>query len=89
MKVEVECYAGHRGEQTPQRLRFGDRIVEVIDIIDCWLAPDHRYFKVQGSDEASYIVRQNLPDGEWELTMMDRRTSPPTISLRSYPGPQK
>jgi hypothetical protein len=71
MKIHVECYAGHEGEETPRRLRFDNRAVEVIDVIDRWLAPDHRYFKVKGEDGATYILRHDVESGAWELVMFD------------------
>jgi len=67
LRVRVECYAGHRAEETPRRVWFGHRTVEVVDIIDRWLSPDHRYFKVRGHDEAVYILRHDEPTGRWEL----------------------
>lgn len=50
MAVRVQCYAGHRGEQTPRRFTLGDRQIEVVEVVDAWLDPDHRYFKVTGDD---------------------------------------
>lgn len=32
-----------------------------------WLAPDHRYFKILGDDEATYIIRHGSATGQWEL----------------------
>jgi hypothetical protein len=72
MHLSVECYAGHRGEETPRRLRFGDRVVEVREVVDRWLAPEHRYFKVTGDDDATYIVRHDVLYDRWELTMFER-----------------
>jgi hypothetical protein len=64
MKIHVECYAGHEGEETPQGLRFDNRPVEVIDVIDRWVAPGHRYFKLKGEDGASCTrPRRRRPDG--------------------------
>jgi hypothetical protein len=71
MKIHVECYAGYQGEETPQRLRFDHRVVEVIDVIDRWLAPDHRYFKVKGEDGATYMLRHDVELGAWQLVMFD------------------
>ena len=31
--VEVECYAGYRGEETPQRFRLGARSLEVTEVV--------------------------------------------------------
>lgn len=67
--VRVECYAGHRGEETPRRFFFGARAVEVDEVLDRWLAPDHRYFKLRGSDGATYILRHDTVRQHWELTM--------------------
>jgi len=69
--IRVECYAGHRGEETPRRFFLGPRRVEVVEVIDRWLAPDHRYFKVLGGDDATYILRHDAVSGLWELTMFD------------------
>jgi len=48
--LRVECYSGHRGEETPRRFYLGNRHIEVAEVIDRWLGPDHRYFKVRGDD---------------------------------------
>jgi hypothetical protein len=70
--IHVECYAGHRGEETPRTLVIGDRRVEVIEVLDRWLAPDHRYFKLKGDDGDVYIVRCSEATHEWELTLYRR-----------------
>lgn len=67
MEIEVECYSGYRGEETPRRIRFAQRSVEVSEVIDCWLSPDHRYFKVCGDDRAIYIIRHDTIRSVWEL----------------------
>ncbi len=71
-QIAVECYAGHRGEETPRRFRLGDRRVVVADVLDRWLAPDHRYFKVRGDDGDVYILRHDPQADVWELTMFQR-----------------
>lgn len=71
MRVLVECYAGYRGEETPRRFVLGERRVEVVDVLDRWLAPDHRYFKLRGDDQAIYILRNDRDSSEWELTVYD------------------
>ena len=68
--LQVECYAGYRGEETPRTLVIGDRRIAVVEILDRWLAPDHRYFKVKGDAGDLYIVRQDTVSGAWELTML-------------------
>lgn len=72
MTLRVECDAGHRGEQTPRVLTIDEHRVEVVAILDRWLAPDHRYFKLAGDDGGVYIVRHDPAAGAWELTMFQR-----------------
>lgn len=69
LNVNVECYAGHRGEQTPRTLVLGDRRIAVVEVLDAWLAPDHRYFKLRGADGDTYLVRHDERSDIWELTM--------------------
>jgi hypothetical protein len=69
MLVRVECYAGHHGEETPRRLSFDGRSVEFLELLDCWLGTDHRYFKMLGDDGATYVLRHDAPRECWELTM--------------------
>ena len=73
MNIRVECYAGQQGEETPRRFFLDGRRLEVADVIDRWLAPDHRYFKVLADDGNIYILRHNPDAGVWELTMFDSR----------------
>lgn len=70
--VRVECYAGHRGEETPRRFFLGARKIEVAEILDRWLAPDHRYFKVRGDDGSRYVLRYDTAAETWELTLFER-----------------
>jgi hypothetical protein len=68
IKIEVHCYAGYRAEETPRSIRFQTRKIEVKQVLDQWLDPDHRYFKLLGEDEAIYIVRFDTHNRTWELT---------------------
>jgi hypothetical protein len=65
--VEVQCHAGYRGEETPRRFRLGEREIEITEVVDRWLAPDHRYFKVQDAEGDSYILRHDVSTHRWEL----------------------
>ena len=69
LNVDVECYAGHRGEQTPRALILGDRRIDVAEVLDAWLAPEYRYFKLRGADGDIYLVRHDELSSTWELTM--------------------
>ena len=84
--VRVSCYAGYRGEESPQRFFLGERKIDVLEIIDRWLAPDHRYFKVRGDDQGIYILRHDVPTDRWLLIMfesgMKRDFHPPWTQQR-------
>ena len=81
LRVRVECGATDElcglalgrsdAHGTPRRFFFGRREVTAIHVIDRWLASDHRYFKLRGDDDATYILRHDLPTNHWELTLYD------------------
>ncbi len=71
LAVQVDCYAGYRGEETPRRLHFGGRTIDVIEVVDRWYGPAYRYFKLRGSDQGVYIVRHEERSGAWELVIYD------------------
>ena len=73
LSLQVECYAGYRGEETPRRFSIGTRSIEVLDVIDQWLEPGHRYSKARGDDDGIYILRHDVASNRWELTLYDAR----------------
>ena len=74
LSLQVECYAGHRGEQTPRAFILGDRRIAVAEVLDAWLAPEYRYFKLRGADGDTYLVRHDERSDTWELTMFRAET---------------
>lgn len=71
LTLQVECYAGYRGEETPRRFHIGSRCIEISEVVDRWLSPAHRYFKVLGNDGGTYILRHDVTTHRWELTLFD------------------
>ncbi len=69
--IKVECYAGYRGEETPVRFYLGERCIEVMEVLDRWLDPSHRYFKLRGDDQCIYILRHTTSEDVWEMTLFD------------------
>ncbi len=67
ISLQVECYAGYQGDETPRRFSFGGRQVEVIDVIDRWRTPDCRYFRIMGDDGGTYLLRYLNASGRWEI----------------------
>lgn len=72
IKVAVSCYAGYRGEETPRSFILWEQRREVAEVLDQWLAPEHRYFKVKADDGATYILRHDNLSQEWELTLFSK-----------------
>jgi hypothetical protein len=70
LKLRVECYAGHRGEQEPRAFTLGERRFAVVEILDRWLDPAHRYFKVKVDDGRRFILRHDSASAEWELAAL-------------------
>ena len=60
------------------RFFIGERAVGVVDVVDRWLDPDHRYFKVAADDGGTYILRHDVPGDRWELTLYEQGGRPPT-----------
>lgn len=74
-KLRVISYAGYRAEESPVRFFLGNRKIEVQEVIDRWMGPDYRYFKVRGDDGARYILRHDNAADNWELTLFDNTGS--------------
>jgi hypothetical protein len=54
---------------------MGERQVEIAEVVDSWLAPDHRYFKVEDTQGDLYILRLDVAADRWELTLFRRRAN--------------
>lgn len=72
--MKVECYAGYRGAETPRRFYLGKRCIEVVDVLDRWLDPEYRYFKLRGDDNGIYILRHSVSEDSWEMTLYNSGT---------------
>lgn len=72
IRVKVFCYSGYTGDETPRRFEIWKHDIEVKEVIDKWLAPEHRYFKVRGDDGNIYILRYDVGTDSWDLTLFSR-----------------
>lgn len=70
MSLRVECYAGYRGDQEPRALWFGERRLAVIELLDRWLHPEHRYYKVKVDDGRVLILRHDNRNDEWDVAAL-------------------
>jgi hypothetical protein len=73
-RVEVDCYAGGRGDETPRAVLLGGREVTV-RVERCWIEEPvgssgstrrRRIFQVQLEDGRRWRLAQE-PDGSWTL----------------------
>src|SRR5687768_13743974 len=71
-EIRVECVVGYRGESGPARFYLGETQVEIVEIVDRWLGPDHRYYKVRGENRDLYILRHDKQTQRWDLTLFSR-----------------
>ena len=67
LSIDVDSYAGYKGEEAPRRFTLGSRTVEVAGVIDQWQEPGHSYFKVMGDDGSTYVLRYDVTANRWEL----------------------
>jgi hypothetical protein len=85
MKISVECYAGHRGEEEPRAFTMGSKRFAVLEIVDRWMAPEHRYFKVRADDGSMLVLRHDTESGGWELAALVGRNRGPVVSDEAGP----
>lgn len=73
MILHVESHAGLHGGLEPLAFMLGGLRIDVLQIDDRWVGEDHCYFRIHGSDSATYILRYDQPQRQWELTLFQAR----------------
>ncbi|WP_019140484.1 hypothetical protein [Noviherbaspirillum massiliense] len=69
MNLSVESGTGLHGDIEPRSFLLGGRRFSVLEICDRWIARDHSYFKIRADDGATYILRHDELNLEWQLTL--------------------
>lgn len=77
LTIRVETYAGYRDDEYPRRFHLGERQLDVDAILDRWVSPERRYFKVRADDGGVYILCHDEQQG-WTLHFFDSGTRPET-----------
>jgi hypothetical protein len=77
MKIQVECHAGYRGEEEPRAFTMGETRLGIVEILDRWMSPEHRYFKVKVEDGRTLLLRHDTASGDWELAGLVGAERPP------------
>jgi hypothetical protein len=65
--IKVECYAGYKGDQYPQRFTMGSLTLEIKKVEDQWYGPSSQYFRVLAGDGNIYVLRHDLAEDLWSL----------------------
>jgi len=74
IQIQVECYAGHKADETPRRFYCESSWIEVKEILDRWYQgnrdpewPIADYFKIKGNDGQDYLLKHDQEYDEWFL----------------------
>ena len=72
--IQVQCYSGHKADESPRRFLCEGSEVEVEQVLDRWLGagkdskePKADYFKVVGKDGHDYLLKHDLNSDQWLL----------------------
>jgi hypothetical protein len=77
MILQVETGTGLHADVEPRAFTLGAQRLQVVQIIDRWLSDDYGYFKLQGSDGNTYMLRHDELSDQWELTLFQAASHRP------------
>ncbi len=73
--IRVECYAGAKADETPQRFSIEGQSIEINEVVDRWYQVESKpewpradYFRVLGEDGRDYLLKHDLECDEWFLS---------------------
>jgi hypothetical protein len=67
MKINVQTYAGYKGDERPVSFLREGRTFLIMEIVDRWYDPDYNCFKVLADDGKTYLLRNDMNADSWEL----------------------
>jgi hypothetical protein len=65
--VRVECYSGYKADESPRKLVFAARTLDIVDIEDRWYSPGATYFRVRVTGGDRYVLRHLEAQDVWSL----------------------
>jgi hypothetical protein len=74
MRIQIDLHADLCAG--PQTLYWGERRIEIIEVIDQWYGPGYRYVKVKGYDSSVYILCFDEIHDSWDLIMFSSARAP-------------
>ena len=72
VSITVESYAGSKADEYPLRFHIHGRKIEINRIIDRWLTPGRRCFKVLADDGNVYVLEYDEINDSWNLLTISR-----------------
>lgn len=66
-EIRVQCYAGYRADERPQRFTLGGRELVVSEVDGQWYTPLAMYFRVRADDGNFYVLRHDEVQDSWTL----------------------
>jgi hypothetical protein len=66
-EIRVECYAGYKADERPQRFSIRDRFFDVCEVDAQWYSPGATYFRVVADDGNFYVLRHDEGQDLWTL----------------------
>lgn len=83
--LKVEALTGDQGLPEPSAFFLGARRVDVLEVMDRWLASDHGYVKLRTND-GIYILRHDQPIDCWALTLYKESEALPKMDVGPKPA---
>jgi hypothetical protein len=82
--ITVLASRSEQGTPEPSAFYLGERRIDVVEVLDRWLAPDHGYFKLLTTD-GIYILRHDDQENLWALTLYKQSESLPGLNVGRKP----
>lgn len=82
--IVVVANRSEQGIPEPSAFYLGERRIDVVEVLDRWLAADHGYFKLLTAD-GIYILRHDDEDNLWVLTLYKQSESLPGVDVGRKP----
>lgn len=82
--ITVLANQSEQGLKEPCVFFLGERRIDVLEVLDRWLAPDYGYFKLRTTD-GIYILRHDDQEDCWALTLYKQSEFLPSLDVGRKP----
>ena len=65
MSIKADCYASYRGARELPSVRYGEKALEVLKIVDRSMVPTERCFRHRADYGSLFVLRHDEKSGEW------------------------